>query len=91
MSNTQTQTMPAHTGPATRTSAGLRDALFDELDGLRSGTTNPAHANAVAKLAAQVVDTVKMELEVQRHAAKYKPGEAVSALPNAVALGRATG
>ena len=33
-----------------RTSAGLRNALFDELDGLRSGTTNATKANATAKL-----------------------------------------
>lgn len=56
--------------PTVRTSAGLRDALFDELDGLRSGTSNPAKANAVAKLAGQVIDTVKMELDVQKHLAK---------------------
>lgn len=56
-----------------RTSAGLRDALFDELDSLRAGTTNPAKANAVAKLADQVIATVKMELDVQKHIAKFKP------------------
>lgn len=54
--------------PATRTSAGLRDALFDELDRLRNGTTNASNANAVAKLADQIINTVKMEMEVQRHA-----------------------
>ena len=58
--------------PIVRTSAGLRDALFDELDALRSGSTNPAKANAVAKLADQVIATVKMELDVQKHIAKYK-------------------
>lgn len=73
--------------PMLRTSAGLRDALFDELDSLRDGTGNPTRANAVAKLADQVVNTVKMELEVQRHAAKYKPTENINALGSPLTLG----
>lgn len=53
--------------PIVRTSAGLRDAIFDEIDSIRSGTSNPTRANAVAKLATGIVETVRMELEVQRH------------------------
>lgn len=76
--------------PVVRTSAGLRDALFDALDGLRNGTTNAAAANAVAKLADQVVQTVHMELAVQRHAATVKPKQnAAPALGAPVALGQA--
>lgn len=56
--------------PVARTSAGLRNALFDELDGIRAGTSNTARANAVAKLAGQLVETVRMELEVHRHLQK---------------------
>ncbi len=52
-----------------RTSAGLRDALFDEMDALRNGTSNPTRANAVSKLASGVVETVRMEMDVQKHAA----------------------
>ncbi len=55
-------------GKVERTSAGLRDALFDELDSIRSGESNATRANAVAKLAGSVVDTVRMEIEVQKHA-----------------------
>jgi len=47
---------------AVRTSAGLRDALFDELDRVRAGTSNPTCANAVAKLASGVIESVRMEL-----------------------------
>lgn len=61
---------PAPLAPVQRTSAGLRAALFDELDALRNGTGNSNRANAVAKLADQVIGTVKMELEVHRHLAK---------------------
>lgn len=61
--------------PVARTSAGLRDCLFDELDALRAGKTNPAQANATAKLAAGIIDTVKMELDVQRHISKFAGSE----------------
>lgn len=71
--------------PIVRTSAGLRNALFDELDGIRAGTSNTARANAVAKLAGQLVETVRMELEVQRHMAKMpkdtEPPKAITAVP----------
>ena len=52
--------------PVIRTSAGLRDAIFDELDAIRMGKSNPTRSNAVAKLASSIVETVRMEMEVQR-------------------------
>lgn len=58
---------PEVQSPVIRTSAGLRDAIFDELDAIRSGHSNPARANTVARLASSIVETVQMELEVQRH------------------------
>lgn len=53
--------------PVIRTSAGLRDAIFDELDAIRTGESNPTRANAVAKLAGSIVETVRMEVDVQKH------------------------
>lgn len=77
--------------PVTRSSAGLRDAIFDEIDAIRNGTGNPTRANAVAKLAATVVETVRMELEVQRFAAsaagKAKVTEQVEGPLKPLALG----
>lgn len=76
--------------PIVRTSAGLRDAIFDEIDGIRNGSSNPTRANAVAKLAAGVVETVRMELEVQRHLRSHKAADqqqAASALGVPLALG----
>ena len=73
-----------------RTSAGLRDVIFDELDGLRQGTTNPTKANAVAKLAMTVVETVRMEIEVAKHAdslAKRQPDSPKPALGGPIDLG----
>lgn len=51
----------------TRTSAGLRDAIFDEIDAIRSGASNPTRANAIAKLAVGIVETVRLEVDVQKH------------------------
>lgn len=73
-----------------RTSAGLRDALFDELDNLKNGVSNPAKANAIAKLSDQVIATVKMELDVQKHIAKYKPAGLTPQLGAPVELGQPT-
>jgi hypothetical protein len=74
--------------PVIRTSAGLRDALFDELDRMRTGKTNATNANAVARLAGGIVETVQMELEVHKQMSKI-PGETASKLelPKALALG----
>jgi hypothetical protein len=64
MTKKNAETAPA---PIQRTSAGLRDAIFDEIDSVRNGTSNPTRANAIAKLATGIVETVRMEIEVQRH------------------------
>jgi hypothetical protein len=49
-----------------RTSRGLRDMLFDELDELRTGDGNPQKALAVASVAKQIVSTVRVEMEYYR-------------------------
>lgn len=76
--------------PVNRSSAGLRDAIFDEIDAIRNGTGNPTRANAVAKLAAGIVETVRMELEVQRYAASAAAKPPVpngGSMPAPLALG----
>jgi hypothetical protein len=52
-----------------RTSAGLRDALFDEIDRLRKGEVDPKRVNAIARISAEIVNTVKMEIEVANYIA----------------------
>lgn len=49
-----------------RTTEGLRTALFDELDALRSGKSAPARANAVAKTSLAIIATAKLELEYEK-------------------------
>ncbi len=53
--------------PVERDGKGMRDALFDEMDSLRSGRGNPARALAMAKLAAQISTSVRLELDYQRY------------------------
>lgn len=61
------ETLPAHT--IERTSMGLRNALFDQLDALRAGKISPTMANSFARLAEQVVRTVELEITVEKTAA----------------------
>lgn len=80
---TQTVTLPA----VERSSAGLRNALFDALDALRNGSMSANNANAVAKIADGVIATVRMELDVHRHLAKVVPGEESPKLGAPINLG----
>jgi hypothetical protein len=50
----------------TATMEGLRDAIFDEINGLRTGTTTPSRARAVSQLAARVIDSLRLQVQHQR-------------------------
>lgn len=50
----------------TRTTHGLRDILFDEIDRMRGDDADPTRALAVANLAKQIISTAKVELEFHR-------------------------
>jgi hypothetical protein len=52
---------------AKRTSGGLRDVLFDEIDALRAGKSNPARARALAMLANTALKSVEIEIEFQKY------------------------
>lgn len=49
-----------------RTTQGLRDILFDEIDELRTGDGDPTKSLAVANLAKQIINTAKVELDFHR-------------------------
>lgn len=55
-----------------RTTQGLRDALFDEIDNLRGGDGDPTRAMAVANLAKQIINIAKVELDFHREAIKQQ-------------------
>ena len=63
----QTKVADVGNKPVNRTSQGLRDILFDEIDFIRAGTSNPTRANAIAKMVGGVVETVEMEMIVDNH------------------------
>jgi len=63
--------MKAATKVTKKTSAGLCEALFEEFDLLRNGLSDPHRASAVAKLAVQIINTKKLEIEA---AAFHKAG-----------------
>jgi hypothetical protein len=73
-----------------RTSAGLRNALFDELDNLKSGSSDPKRANAVARISSEIVRTVLMEVQVAQHmrAVPAKAEVSEGALPEPLKLGK---
>lgn len=81
--------MNALTAPSVRTGEGLRDILFDEIDKLRAGTGNPTVAIAVAKLACQIINTVKVEVEYQRHIRALNEGNDAAKSPETIRLGKA--
>jgi len=49
--------------PVERTAEGLRDALFDELNLLRSGEATTSHARALANVARLVLESARLEIE----------------------------
>lgn len=55
-----------------RDTSTLRDILFDELEALRDGTSEPKRAAAVAKLSAQIIGTAKVELDYHKLALQAK-------------------
>jgi len=54
-----------------RTSAGLRDALFNAMEQLREGDIEASDAKAMAALAREIVHSVQLEIEVQKLRAQY--------------------
>lgn len=49
-----------------RTSKGLQDTLFDEIDRLRSGESTPQSARTVASLAGGIIQTSRLEMDYAR-------------------------
>ena len=56
-----------------RSSAGLCEALFDEFDLLRNGISDCHRASAVAKLAVQIINTKRLEMDAAQLANTMRP------------------
>ena len=52
--------------PVPKTIEGLREALFDELNLVRSGKGSLQQARAVAQLAAQAIDSMRVQIQYGR-------------------------
>ena len=49
-----------------RTTNGLRETLFQELDSLRNGKVAPCRARAAASLSREIISSARIEIEVKR-------------------------
>ena len=70
-----------------RTTVGLRDTLFDELDKLRSGDSTPQRASATARIASGIIQSARLEIDFQQRV-QANGGKRVSG-PAPVLLGKA--
>jgi hypothetical protein len=50
-----------------RNTAGLRDALFEEWEALRDGSSNPARARSIAMMANTILQSVQVEIEYHKY------------------------
>lgn len=49
-----------------RTSEGLRDMLFDELDNLRSGNTSPQHSREICRVSNVIINSLMAEIQFHK-------------------------
>jgi excinuclease UvrABC ATPase subunit len=59
-----------------RTSEGLRDTLFDTLDGINAGKVSAQEAQAICKICAQINNSVNTEIEFYKHIGRHYIGKA---------------
>lgn len=50
-----------------RSTVGLREALFDEMDALRNGTSNAQRARSMAMMANSILQSVQVEIEYHKY------------------------
>ena len=58
-----------------RTTNGLREVLFSQVDELLAGNITPQQAKAVSGLASQIVSVTKLEMEASRFISNANIGE----------------
>lgn len=67
------RTLPRGERPTNRSSLGLRNALFDEIDALRRGDGDAQRAHAVAQLAKAILETARLEMRFKESKMKITP------------------
>lgn len=73
-----------------RTSAGLREALFDAIENLRAGNIEASDGKAIASLSQQICNTVSLEIDVAKLRMQY-PADAKLIVPSPLPLGQSIG
>ena len=66
-----------------RSSLGMRNALFEEWDRLINGKSTPQRVSAVARMATAIDNSVKTEIEYQKHVMNLVDSKSAIA-PNSV-------
>lgn len=71
-----------------RTSAGLRELLFDTICSVKAGKMSGNDGKAIAALAKETIASVDLELRVQRQAKELAPGseDALTLAPPTIKL-----
>ena len=72
--------------PVPKTIEGLREALFDELNLVRSGKGNLQRSRAVAQLASQSIDSIRVQIQYGRMLLASNEAKSV---PLGIKIGRA--
>jgi hypothetical protein len=72
--------------PVARSTAGLREVLFDQIDRLRSGIATPAESNALATLCHKIGQSVLLEISVAKYANEMGLKNKALAAPGSIAL-----
>lgn len=58
--------------PIKRSTRGLTKLMFEEMELVRQGKSSSTRANAMGRMGTVVIETIKLEMEMERHAEKMK-------------------
>ncbi len=76
----------SHRKRIVRTSAGLRDALFEAIERVRDGDLEPHAAMAMSTIAKQICNSVQLDIDVCRLRANF-PEDSPMLVPAPLKLG----
>ena len=62
--------MDKYTLPVPKTTQGLRDALFDEMNLLRAGKTTQEKTQLLCRLATQIIDSIRVQIQFEKISTK---------------------
>lgn len=69
-----------------RSTSGLREALFEEMDALRSGASNAQRARSIAMMANSILQSVQVEIEYHKYVSADR-NRSIQGQQKVVALG----